>query len=107
MHAATPIQAIGIEDASFGAINRKTRAYHSELLGVVKLFCELNGVRLFTFKPAEIKSFAVGYGRAEKQQMVDAANLEFKTNFTIDDNDIVDALFVLKLTLHRMLSCRK
>ena len=65
----------------------------AELQGVIKLFCESNGIEFIGLSPSEIKKHATGKGNANKVAMVAAAKERFKIEI-IDDNH-ADALHIL------------
>lgn len=64
----------------------------SELHGVLKLFCEENGIEYKAYSASEIKRFATGKGNAKKDAMIDAAKSKYGIN-VIDDNH-ADALHI-------------
>lgn len=68
----------------------------SELHGVLKVFCEEEGIEYRAYSASEIKKHATGKGNANKLAMVNAAisKLGYKGN---DDNE-ADALWILNLT---------
>lgn len=92
-------EAIAFEDASFGSPNPNVQAMHNELRGVIKLVAaELDLEILGPFHPTTIKKFATGSGRADKGQMIRAA--ETQLGIRVDDDNIADALFILELARH-------
>lgn len=90
-------QAIGIEDASFGSHNPSTQALHNELAGIAKLCAAEWDIPFQAFKPKHIKKWFTGNGRAEKSQMVDEVNSQFKLDI-VDDN-VADAIAVMRRTV--------
>lgn len=48
-----------------------------ELQGVLKLFCEENGIEYKSYMPTEIKKFATGKGNAKKEAMIEAAQTTY------------------------------
>lgn len=48
-----------------------------ELQGVLKLFCEENGIEYRSYMPTEIKKFASGKGNAKKDVMIQIAQTKY------------------------------
>lgn len=69
----------------------------SELQGVIKLWCQDNGVQFRGYSPMEIKKHATGKGNAPKQVMIDYAKAKW-ADASDDDNEI-DARWLLDLAL--------
>jgi Holliday junction resolvasome RuvABC endonuclease subunit len=70
--------------------------WHAGYLATVQLWCERNGAALGLVHPKTLKEFAAGSGRADKDQMRQAACRRFKNNLPMDfDHNRVDALWVL------------
>lgn len=55
-----------------------------ELQGVLKLFCEENGIEYKSYMPTEIKKFATGNGNAGKPLMIEAVQ-KYKPGVTSSD----------------------
>ena len=70
----------------------------SELQGVIKLFCEENGIQFRGYSPSEIKKHATGKGNANKAAMLAAARAKWPDKTIADDNE-ADALWLLDLAL--------
>src|SRR5688572_17620157 len=68
----------------------------AEIQGVLKTWCESNGVNYRGFSPAEIKKHATGKGNASKEMMTDAAKKRWPQRAFADDNE-VDAVWILSL----------
>jgi len=68
----------------------------SEIQGVLKVWCEENGIEYRAYSSKEIKAHAVG-GSANKQQMIDAASKAFPVK--IEDDNHADALWLLSLSM--------
>ena len=91
------VDAIGIEDAGFGAINDNTAAMHNELIGIAKLVAsEWSKVPVFLYKPCHLKKWLTGNGRADKSQMIAAVNSQFGLKVT--DDNVADAICVMERT---------
>lgn len=80
---------------SFGRAHANGMLVQSEMQGVLKLWCEDNGIRYVSFSPAEIKKHATGKGNADKVKMLTAAKRAFAVP-VYDDNQ-ADALWLLDL----------
>jgi hypothetical protein len=89
------IDQIAFEDAAFGSRFVSTKQFHNELRGVIRLTAQSLNVPIVTYMPATIKKFATGNGRADKRQMIRAAETHFGLrNIT---SDVADARFVLEM----------
>lgn len=62
----------------------------SEMVGVVKSFCDENNIPYKAYSAAEIKRFATGKGNASKKQMIQAA--KDKHGYSGDDDNVADAI---------------
>lgn len=68
-----------------------------ELMGVLKMFCAVNGMKFKGYPPATLKKWATGSGKAKKPEMVEAA----KTRYGVipkDDNE-ADALHLYHMAI--------
>lgn len=90
------VDAVGIEDASFGSHNPNVQALHNELIGIAKLVCSEWSIEIYTFTPSHLKKWLTGNGRADKSQMIAAVNSQFGLNVT--DDNVADAIAVLERT---------
>lgn len=86
---------IACEDASFGSINPVTAAYHNENLGIIKHVCAELHIEHVSYKPATIKKFATGSGKAKKPQMMRAC--ETLLGIKPSGDDEADALWILEM----------
>ena len=50
--------------------NQKTAILVAEARGVILLCAEQNGVKIYEYTPLQVKQAVVGYGRAEKKQVI-------------------------------------
>lgn len=66
---------------------------HAKLVGVVEVFCIDNGIEYREVKATEIKKFATGSGRANKEAMVLAAKEKY--GYDGEDDNEADALHIL------------
>lgn len=87
--------AIATENAGFGSPNPEVQARHNERLGVIRLVAARHGIKVQTFQPSTIKSFATGDGHAKKPAMVAACKRLLKVAVTSDDE--ADAVWILEL----------
>jgi len=96
-----PFDYVAYEMAAMGANNLATRAFHSQLLGVLFAFCaDMKIVILPALNIKTIKKFATGNGNADKSMMLAAAAREgLQLN---GDNDLADAFFVLRLAEQKL-----
>lgn len=62
--------AVSIEELFFNT-NITTGIAVAHGRGVILLACEKAGVRIFEYTPLQVKQAVVGYGRAEKRQVMD------------------------------------
>lgn len=69
----------------------------AELVGVVKVFCEDNGINYTSFRPTEIKKWATGKGNSGKPAMLAQAKKRWPNVHIIDDNQS-DAMLMLAMT---------
>ena len=68
----------------------------SEIVSVIKVFCEDNGIEYRAFSAGEIKRHATGKGNCGKPAMVSAAKEKWPHIDLVDDNH-ADALHLLSL----------
>lgn len=68
----------------------------SEKHGVVKLYCEENGIQYRAYSATEIKKHATGKGNAKKQLMIETAQEKWADLEIIDDNH-ADALWLFDI----------
>lgn len=86
---------LATENAGFGSHNPAVQAMHNERLGVIRLVAARLDVRVVTFQPTTIKSFATGDGRAKKPQMI--AALKRLVGIEVVSDDEADAVWILEL----------
>lgn len=68
------IREIALEYSAFGGKFKRTKDFHNQLLGVVKLVCSELGLPSPTLvNPMTMKAFFAGSGRAKKTDMIAAA----------------------------------
>jgi crossover junction endodeoxyribonuclease RuvC len=69
----------------------------SELMAVVKMYCDDHAIEYRGYSAAEIKKFATGKGNAGKPEMVKAAKIKYGID-VYDDNE-ADALHLYHLAI--------
>jgi Holliday junction resolvasome RuvABC endonuclease subunit len=87
------IQLVVFERSS--GIHKGAIIVQSELHGVLKIFCEENGIEHKAYSAKEIKKFATGKGNANKEKMILAA--KEKLGYNGDNDNEADALWILEL----------
>ena len=85
--------AIAIEELFFNK-NEKTAMQVSHARGVLLLAGEMMGVPLFEYTPLQVKQAITGYGRAEKQQMMEMVRRHLGLHEVPKPDDAADALAV-------------
>lgn len=80
--------------------NVKTGIAVAHARGVAILAAKLSGMKIFEYKPNEIKLNIAGYGHATKDQMQKMLKCHIK-NCDIKQDDTVDAVAVALTHLHR------
>lgn len=90
---------MAIEELFFNT-NQKTAIVVAEARGVMLLCAVQNGLKIFEYTPLQVKQAVVGYGRAEKKQViamvVNFLNLEKKPKL----DDTADALAIAVCHAH-------
>ena len=84
---------IAVEELFFNT-NQKTAIAVAEARGVILLCGIKNGIPLYEYTPLQVKQAVVGYGRAEKKQVITMTNmlLDLKRSPKLDDTS--DALAI-------------
>ena len=60
--------------------------------GVILLSCQRNGVPIFEYSPSQVKQAVVGYGKAEKRQVMDMTRRILHLNEIPKPDDAADGL---------------
>ena len=60
--------------------------------GVILLACQQAGVEIFEYTPSQVKQAVVGYGKAEKAQVMDMIKRIFRLNAVPKPDDAADAV---------------
>ena len=85
--------AVAVEELFFNT-NQKTVITVAEARGVILLCCKKNNVPLFEYTPLQVKQSVVGYGRAEKKQIIHMVKLLLKLDNPPKLDDTCDALAI-------------
>lgn len=101
LHEQVKLGAVGCEDAALGSSHPSTRAWHNELKGVIRCWCQVAGVEAVEFfAPTALKAFATGSGKAGKEAMEAAYARE--TRAKSQDHNHADAYFAMKYMERQM-----
>ncbi|MCL2843682.1 MAG: crossover junction endodeoxyribonuclease RuvC [Oscillospiraceae bacterium] len=85
--------AMAVEELFFNK-NEKTAISVAHARGVLLLAGQAMGVPMFEYTPLQVKQAITGYGRAEKQQMMEMVKRLLKLNQIPKPDDAADALAV-------------
>ena len=83
--------AMAVEEL-FWNTNQKTGIAVAEARGVILLCAELLGVEIFEYTPLQVKQSIVGYGRAEKNQVITMVQMFLNIKEKITPDDAADAI---------------
>ena len=86
-------EAISIEKLYFQN-NATTAIKVAEARGVILLAAQMNGVPIFEYTPLQVKSAVVGYGKAEKKQVMEMTRLLLSLQKVPQPDDTADALAI-------------
>ena len=78
----------------FWNTNQKTGIAVAEARGVILLCAELLGIEIFEYTPLQVKQSIVGYGRAEKSQVITMVQMFLNIKEKISPDDAADALAI-------------
>ena len=84
---------VAIEKLYFNT-NEKTAINVSQARGVIILACVKCGVKVHEYTPLQVKMSVVGYGRAEKQQIMDMTKRLLGLKKVPKPDDAADALAI-------------
>lgn len=85
--------AAAIEELFFNT-NQKTLIPVAEARGVILLCCKQLGVEVFEYTPLQVKQSVVGYGRADKKQVIHMVKLLLNLENPPKLDDTCDALAI-------------
>lgn len=84
-------EAAAVEELFFNT-NQKTAIIVAEARGTILLSCRLNNVPIYEYTPLQIKSSVVGYGRADKHQVIEMVTMLLGLSKPPKPDDTADAL---------------
>lgn len=90
---------VAIEELFFNT-NRKTAITVAEARGVILLACKKNGLAIYEYTPLQVKQSIVGYGRAEKKQIMMMVKSFLSLDQSIKLDDTADALAIAVCHAH-------
>jgi crossover junction endodeoxyribonuclease RuvC len=82
---------MAVEELFFNT-NQKTGIIVAEARGVILLSAVENGVSLYEYTPLQVKQSVVGYGRAEKKQVISMVTMFLNLDAPPKPDDTADAL---------------
>ena len=85
------IDAMSIEKLLFNT-NSTTAIDVAQARGVIVLSAEQNGVEVFEYTPLQVKQSVTGYGRAEKNQIMEMTRMLLNLEKVPKPDDTADAL---------------
>jgi len=85
--------AIAIEELFFNT-NITTGISVAQARGVILLACYQSGVEVFEYTPLQVKQAVVGYGRAEKKQVMDMVKRILNLQDVPKPDDAADAVAI-------------
>ncbi len=84
-------EAVAIEELFFNT-NQKTGIIVAEARGCILLSCRQHNLPIFEYTPLQIKQAVVGYGRAQKKQVIDMVTMFLGLREAPKPDDTADAL---------------
>ncbi|MEG1773569.1 MAG: crossover junction endodeoxyribonuclease RuvC [Oscillospiraceae bacterium] len=85
--------AIAVEELFFSH-NQTTGIYVAQARGVILLAAAENGVEPFEYGPMQVKQAVVGYGKAEKRQVMEMTRRILGLDALPKPDDVADALAI-------------
>ena len=85
--------AMAVEELFFNT-NQKTGIIVAEARGVILLAAVQNGVSLYEYTPLQVKQAVVGYGRADKKQVITMVTMLLGLDAPPKPDDTADALAI-------------
>lgn len=86
-------EAVSLEELFFNS-NTKTAIDVAQARGVILLAAKKSGVPVFEYTPLQVKQSVVGYGRAEKKQVMEMTKMLLGLAKVPKPDDTADALAV-------------
>jgi crossover junction endodeoxyribonuclease RuvC len=84
---------MAVEELFFNT-NSKTAIVVAEARGIILLSAKLKGVEIFEYTPLQVKQAVVGYGRAEKKQVITMVTSLLNLPAPPKPDDTADALAI-------------
>ena len=84
-------EAAAVEELFFNT-NQKTGIIVAEARGVILLAATMSGVSINEYTPPQVKQAVVGYGKAEKKQVMEMTRILLKLREVPKPDDTADAL---------------
>ena len=92
-------EAMAVEELFFNT-NGKTAIVVAEARGIILLAARLAGVKIAEYTPLQVKQAVVGYGRAEKKQVITMVTSLLKLPAPPKPDDTADALAIAVCHAH-------
>lgn len=92
-------EQVAIEELFFNT-NITTGIRVSEARGVILLICEQAHLEIFEYTPLQVKQAVVGYGRAEKRQVISMVTMILALEKPPKPDDTADALAIAVCHAH-------
>lgn len=92
-------EAAAIEELFFNT-NQKTGIIVAEARGIIILACRQGNVPIYEYTPLQIKDSVVGYGRADKHQIIEMVTMFLALKEPPKPDDTADALAVALCHAH-------
>ncbi len=86
-------EQMAIEELFFNT-NQKTGIMVAQARGVILLAAQVNGIRIAEYTPLQVKQAVVGYGRAEKKQVITMVTMMLGLEKPPKPDDTADALAI-------------
>ena len=84
---------MAVEELFFNT-NSKTAIVVAEARGIILLSAKLKGVNIAEYTPLQVKQAVVGYGRAEKKQVITMVKMFLNIGDELKLDDTADALAI-------------
>ena len=86
-------EQMAVEELFFNT-NSKTAIMVAQARGVILMSAQLRGVKIFEYTPLQVKQAVVGYGRAEKKQVITMVTSMLGLKNPPKPDDTADALAI-------------
>ena len=86
-------EQMAVEELFFNT-NSKTAIMVAQARGVILMSAQLRGVEIFEYTPLQVKQAVVGYGRAEKKQVISMVTTMLGLKSPPKPDDTADALAI-------------